>query len=463
MGRIDDERRAALEAAHRHALEWLGSVAERPVRPELDVEGVRERLGRELPAEGLPAAEVVDELAAAAGNGLMAMGSSRFFGFVIGGAYPAALGADWLVAAWDQNNGSRQTTPGVAAVEEVAAEWLLELLGLPAGSGVGFVTGGTMANFSCVIAARDAVLRAKGFDSATGGLQAAPRVRFLAGDQVHTSMVLAARLAGLGPPQTVGADDQGRIDVDGLERALAEDPDAATIVALQAGDVHSGAFDDFARAIEVAHAAGAWVHVDGAFGLWAAASPRFAHLVRGLADADSWATDAHKTLNVPYDCGVAIVRDEAAMTAALGAHAAYLPAVASISDPYDRTPELSRRARGVTVWAALRSLGRAGVRRLVEGLADAASALADGFRAIGGLEVLNDVVFTQVCLAGRDDETTAALGEWLRAEGTIWASSSTWRGRTVVRFAVSNFATDAEAVRRTVDAVERGLAAVTTR
>jgi glutamate/tyrosine decarboxylase-like PLP-dependent enzyme len=202
------------------------------------------------------------------------------------------------------------------------------------------------------------------------------------------------------------------------------------------------------------------VHVDGAFGLWAAASPRLQHLVAGLADADSWATDAHKTLNVPYDCGVAIVRDEAAMTAALGAHAAYLPAVASVSDPYDRTPELSRRARGVPVWAALRSLGRAGVTGLIDGLTDAAAGLAAGFEAVPGLEVLNDVVFTQVCLAAPTDAETAALGEWLRAEGTVWASSSTWQGRTVVRFAVSNRGTDAEAVRRTVDAVARGAAAL---
>lgn len=450
--------RRALEAAHRHALEWLDTLADRPIRPELDVDGVRARLPRALPEEGEEPAAVVEELVGAASPGLMAMGSARFYGFVIGGTYPAALAADWLVSAWDQNTGSRQPTPATAAVEEAAASWLLELLGLPAHSGVGFVTGGTMANFACVVAARDAVLRRAGADPAAGSGRS-PAVRFLAGDAVHTSMVLAGRLAGIGEPRTVGADDQGRIDVDGLRRALDEDEGPA-IVALQAGDVHSGAFDDFAAATEIAHTAGAWVHVDGAFGLWAAASPRLQGLVEGLADADSWATDAHKTLNVPYDCGVAIVRDEAAMTAALGAHAAYLPGVLSVSDPYDRTPELSRRARGVPVWAALRSLGREGVARLVDGLADAATALAAGFAEIPGLEVLNEVAFTQVCLASHDDAATAALGEWLRAEGTVWASSSTWQGRTVVRFAVSNHGTDAEAVRRTVDAVARGAAAV---
>lgn len=450
--------RQALDVAHRHAMAWLGTVAERRVRPDLDVDGVLARLERALPDEGMDAAAVVEELAEASEPGLMAMGSPRFYGFVIGGTYPAALGADWLVSAWDQNTGSRQPTPATAAVEEVAGAWLLDLLGLPAESGVGFVTGGTMANLSCLLAARDAVLRTHGADPAAG-LRQAPVIRFLAGDAVHTSMVLAGRLSGLGEPTTVGADAQGRIDVAGLERALAGAGGPA-IVALQAGDVHSGAFDDFAGAVEIAHRAGAWVHVDGAFGLWAAASPRLQHLVDGLAQADSWATDAHKTLNVPYDCGVAIVRDEAAMTAALGAHAAYLPAAASISDPYDRAPELSRRARGVPVWAALRALGRTGVVGLVDGLVDAATALAAGFRAIPGLEVLNDVVFTQVCLAASDDAATAALGEWLRAEGTVWASSSTWRGRTVVRFAVSNHGTDDEAVRRTVDAVARGAASL---
>jgi glutamate/tyrosine decarboxylase-like PLP-dependent enzyme len=457
-GTSKDQYRHALELAHRHALGWLDSLPDRPIRPEADVDAVLAGLSRELPDGGAAPAAVVEELAEASAPGLMAMGSPRFYGFVIGGAYPAALAADWLVSAWDQNTGSRQPTPATAAVEEVAAAWLLDLLGLPAQSGVGFVTGGTMANFACLVAARDAVLRQVGVDPGDG-IQQAPPIRFLAGDAVHTSMVLAGRLAGLGTPMTVGADDQGRIDVAGLERALAAGS-GPTIVALQAGDVHSGAFDDFTAAIAVAHRAGAWVHVDGAFGLWAAASPRLQHLVAGLADADSWATDAHKTLNVPYDCGVAIVRDEAAMTAALGAHAAYLPAVASVSDPYDRTPELSRRARGVPVWAALRSLGRAGVTGLIDGLTDAAAGLADGFEAVPGLEVLNDVVFTQVCLAAPTDAETAALGEWLRAEGTVWASSSTWQGRTVVRFAVSNRGTDAEAVRRTVDAVARGAAAL---
>ncbi|MET0782290.1 MAG: pyridoxal-dependent decarboxylase [Microbacterium sp.] len=453
-----DEYRDALEAAHRHALAWLDTVRDRPIRPETDADGILARLDPRLPEDGTSPTAVIEELVDAAAPGLVAMGSPRFYGLVIGGTYPAAMAADWLVSAWDQNTGSRQPGASTAALEEVSGRWLLELLGLPTSSGVGYVTGATSANLSALIAARDAVLRDRGHDAARG-IQNAPTIRFLAGDAVHASVVLAGRIAGLGAPVTVGADEQGRIDVDGLTGAL-EAHAGPAIVALQAGDVHSGAFDDFSAAIDVAHLHGAWVHIDGAFGLWAAASPRLRHLLAGAERADSWATDAHKTLNVPYDCGVAFVRDEAAMTASLGVHAAYLPAVTSTADPYDHVPEMSRRARGVPVWAALRSLGSRGVADLVDGLVDAAVGLADGFRRIPGLEVLNDVVFTQVCLASREDADTVALGEWLRAEGTVWASSSVWRGRAVVRFAVSNRGTDAEAVRRTVDAVARGAAAV---
>ncbi|GAB3604310.1 pyridoxal phosphate-dependent decarboxylase family protein [Microbacterium aureliae] len=452
------EYTAALDAAHRHAAAWLRGLPDRSIRPDQDADQLRARLPAALPDSGRDPEAVVDELAAAVEPGLMAMGSPRFYGFVIGGAYPAALAADWLVSAWDQNTGSRQPTPGTAAVEEVAAGWLLDALHLPPESGVGFTTGATSANLSCLVAGRDAVLRRAGH-APERGLSAAPPVRFLAGDAVHTSVVLAGRICGLGAPRTVGADDQGRIDVAGLRRALA-DGEGPAVVALQAGDVHSGAFDDFAAAVAVAREAGAWVHVDGAFGLWACAVPRLAHLVADIAQADSWATDAHKTLNVPYDCGVAIVRDEAAMSASLGAHAAYLPQVADIADPYDHVPELSRRARGVTVWAALRQLGRAGVIELVDGLATAAAGIAAGVGRTPGLRVLNDVVFTQVCVAAADDERTAALGEWLRAEGTVWASSSRWQDRVVVRFAVSNRLTDADAVERTVDAIRRGAAAV---
>ncbi|QEO13281.1 aspartate aminotransferase family protein [Agromyces intestinalis] len=452
----DDEYTAVLAAAEHHAREWLNSVGERPVAAAATPEEVAAALGTELDDEGRDPAAVIDELAEAIEPGLTAMSSPRFYGFVIGGIHPAALGADWLVSAWDQNTGSRIPTPGTAAVEELAARWLLDLFGLPPGSGVGFVTGGTTANLSCVLSARGEVLRRAGWDVERDGLAGAPPVRFLAGDAVHSSMALAGRMAGLGLPRTVGADDEGRIDVRGLEAALAEGA-GPVIVALQAGDVHSGAFDDFAAAIDVAHAAGAWVHVDGAFGLWASASPSLRHLVTGFEAADSWATDAHKTLNVPYDCGVAIVRDESAMAAALGAHAAYLPVPGAVSEPYDHTPELSRRARGVSVWATLRSLGRAGVADLVDGLVASARDLADGLAALPGLEIVNDVVFTQVCVAAEDDARTAALVRGLVDDGVVWASPSRWRGREIVRFSVSNRGTDATEVARTIEAVERVL------
>ncbi|MEA4944550.1 MAG: aminotransferase class V-fold PLP-dependent enzyme [Propionicimonas sp.] len=449
----------ALDAAHALALAWLQTMPTRPIAPVLTIDQVKDRLGRDLAAGGAPAGTVVAQLADAVEPGLIAMQSPRFYGFVTGGTYPAALGADWLVSAWDQNASFRSTTPGVVAVEELAGDWLCELLGLPPGAAVGFTTGATSANLACLLSARNAVLRAEGWDVEQDGLQGAPRLRLLAGASVHGSLVAAGRMAGLGLPRLVEVDDQGRIDPDALAMVLAGEEGPA-IVALQAGDVHSGAFDDFTRSIAAAHAAGAWVHVDGAFGLWAAASPSLRHLVAGHEAADSWATDAHKTLNVPYDSGVAIVRDPAAMTAALGQRAAYLPEGNAVPEPQDRTVELSRRARGVPIHAALRALGRDGVAALLDGLVMAARALADGFDAIPGLEVLNDVAFTQVCLAGPDDTRTAALGDWLRAEGTTWPSSSHWRGRAVVRFSVSNYGTDDQAVRQTLDAVRRGAQAV---
>ncbi|MDQ7991474.1 MAG: pyridoxal-dependent decarboxylase [Propionicimonas sp.] len=454
-----DEYEDPLHAARAHAMDWLDSLPERRIQPELAIEAVKDRLGRDLPVAGDDATRVVHHLAEAVEPGLIAMQSPRFYGFVIGGTYPAALAADWLVSAWDQNAGSRQATPGVVAAEELAGDWLLSLLGLPAEAGVGFSTGATTANLSGLLAARSAVLRRLGWDVERDGLAGGPPITFLAGDSVHSSILSAGQLAGLGRPRTVGADPQGRISLPGLDAALA----AATgpvVVALQAGDVHSGCFDDFASAIPLARAAGAWVHVDGAFGLWAGASPALRHLVEGYELADSWATDAHKTLNVPYDCGVAIVRDPSDMLAALGTQAAYLPVRAGVLEPFDRAVELSRRARGVPVWAALRALGRDGVAGLVDGLVAAARGLAAGFTAIPGLQVVNDVVFTQVCLAAVDDATTTALGDWLRADSTAWPSNSTWQGRQVVRFSVSNRGTDAAQVARTVDAVARAAAAL---
>jgi glutamate/tyrosine decarboxylase-like PLP-dependent enzyme len=279
----------------------------------------------------------------------------------------------------------------------------------------------------------------------------------LVGDERHDTVDLALRYLGLGRPETVPADDQGRIRADLLASALASSPDEPTIVALQAGNVHSGGFDPFPEAIAAAHAHGAWVHVDGAFGLWAAASARFRPLVAGMADADSWATDAHKTLNVPYDSGLVIVRDPAAVRAAMGMHGDYL-LLDEAGEPFDKVPELSRRGRAFTVWAALKSLGRAGVEDLVDRLCRHARALADGLRTIDGAEVLNDVVFTQVCASFGSDERTQAVVERMLADGTAWMTGSRWRGRAVLRISVSNWATDEADVARSIDALRRAAA-----
>ncbi|MFI2708020.1 pyridoxal phosphate-dependent decarboxylase family protein, partial [Nocardioides sp. CER28] len=331
---------------------------------------VADALGRELPDGPTDPGEVVDLMAGACEAGLTAMPSGRFYGMVIGGSAPAALAADWLVAAWDQNSAMRALTPATAALEEVAAAWLLDLLGLPADAAVGFPTSATTANLTCLLAARDRVLREAGWDAATQGLTGAPRVRVLVGAEVHESVLYALRYLGLGAPETVPADRQGRLDPDALVAALR--PGEPTIVVLQAGNVHSGAFDPFGPAIAAAQAAGAWVHVDGAFGLFAAAAPSLRHLTAGMEDADSWTTDAHKTLNVPYDCGIAVVRDAAALRAVTGKTGDYLP-FGAVAEPTDRVPELSRRARGVPVWAVLRSLGRSGVADLLEGFCRHAS------------------------------------------------------------------------------------------
>lgn len=457
MSTQGDEYEAALDTARHRASDWLRGVGSRPVAPSATADELRGAFADPLPPGPTDPAEVVAMLADGAEPGLMAIGSGRFFGWVMGGTYPAALGADWLVSAWDQNSGIRSATPATAAIEETAASWILDLLGLPDDADLGFTTGATMANFTCLAAARGAVLRAAGWDLVADGLAGGPRVHVLVGEERHDTVDLALRYLGLGAPTAVPSDEQGRIRVDALEAALREVPEGAPlIVALQAGNVHSGAFDPFGPAIDLVHARGGWVHVDGAFGLWAAASPSMTGLVRGLSAADSWTTDAHKTLSVPYDCGIAVVRDPASMRGAMGVHASYLVDDASgIGDPHERVPELSRRARGVPVWAALRSIGRDGVVDLVDGLARHARGIADGVRGIPGAVVLNDVVFTQVCIAFEDDERTKAVTQRLLADGTTWMSGSRWRGRDVIRVSVSNWATDDEDVARSVDALRR--------
>jgi glutamate/tyrosine decarboxylase-like PLP-dependent enzyme len=447
------ERHAALDRAHTHARAWLDSLGDRPAPARLDVDAVVRALGTSLPDAPSSPEDVVDLLAAAVEPGLSSTPSGRFFGFVVGGTHPAALAADWLVSAWDQNVGLRALSAGGAALEEVAGAWLVDLLGLPPASAVGFTTGATMANFTGLAAGRDALLRRTGWDPAHG-LAGGPPVRVLAGAEVHGSAELALRYLGLGTPELLAVDEQGTVLPSALESALASGRGRPTLVALQAGSIHSGASDPFDALVPLAHEHGAWVHVDGAFGLWAAASPTYRHLVRGVGAADSWATDAHKTLNVPYDSGVVVVRDPAHLRSAMTVHGAYLIHDAA-GDPHETVPEMSRRMRGAPVWAVLRSLGRSGVADLVNGLCERARQFASGAAEVPGARVVNDVVFTQVCLSFGDDATTEAVVAGMLADGTAWMTGSRWHDQAVLRISVSNWSTTEDDVRRSLEALRR--------
>lgn len=462
--------REALAAAVRHATLWLESQPGRRVGPQQAARELGAAFDGALPQSGMAPADVVDYLAGHAEPGLMAMPSGRFFGWVIGGTLPAAMAADWLVSAWDQNSVLRYATPAIAAIEDAAGHWLLELLRLPEESDVGFVTGATMANFTGLAAARWRLLKDAGWNLQRDGLFGAPRIHCLVGEERHETVDVALRYLGMGSPTVVPADSQGRIDPAELDCALdrialdqasaagQSSPPALVLVCLQAGNLHSGAFDPFGAAVAVSKAHGAWVHVDGAFGLWAAAVPELARLTAGVEGADSWATDAHKSLNVPYDCGVVAVRDAQALRSAMGLNASYLLQDADrAGDPSQRVPELSRRARGVPVWAALKSLGRDGVEEQIRRLAASAARLAEELTAVERVEVLNDVGYTQITVAFGDDATTRRVAERLIADGKVWMSGSRWHGRDVVRISVSNWTTDADDVATAVEAVRTAL------
>lgn len=449
---VDDDRIRGLDAAHRAALEFLGSLRDRPVWPRATLAEMVEAFGGPLPPDGLDPEEVIGEIVSRADPGLVAIPGGRFFGFVIGGTLPAALAADWLVSAWDQNSGSALLTPTTVALERIAGRWMLEILDLPDTASVGFVTGGQMANFTCLATARHAVLARVGWNASEQGLHGSPRIRFVVGADRHGSIDRAARFLGIGRSgiTVVESDEQGRMRPDALSSVLA-DGSGPVIVCLQAGEVHTGAFDDFSALVPIAHQHEAWVHVDGAFGLWAAASESLRPLTSGMSAADSWATDAHKTLNVPYDCGMAIVRDPADSIAAFRTGGDYL--IYTSLDPWDVTPELSRRARGVPAWAALRSLGRNGVANLIDGLHENAVAMAAGLATIDGIRVLNDVDYTQVMFCLDSDEATRQLGEAILAEGTAAVTGAEWRGRAALRCSMSSWATTRDDIDRTVSAI----------
>jgi len=455
-----DERKI-LERVLEEATGFLDGLPGRRVAARTDVDGVAAALRRPLPDEGTEPMEVIEELIAGAEPGVLAIPSGRFFGWVMGGVLPVTLAADWLTSTWDQNAGLLVSSPAAAGAEWVASEWLLDLLGLPGNSAVGFVTGAMIANFTCLAAARHDVLRRAGWDVEGDGLHGAPPVTVIVGEERHETVDVALRFLGLGEQRTltVPADDQGRIRLDALTDILAQGGNTPLIVCLQAGNVHSGAFDPIAEAVDLAHQYGAWVHVDGAFGLWAAASAQYRHLVAGVERADSWASDAHKTLNVPYDSGLAIVAKADAMYAAMGVHAAYL-IQDERPDPFSTVPEFSRRARGFPVWAALRSLGRRGVAEMVERFCRHARRFAAGLAELDGVRVVNDVVFTQVCVSFGTDEATREVATRLLRDGTAWMTPSTWHGQAVLRISVSNWRTTEEDVDRTLAAVRRVLAEV---
>jgi len=451
--------RSLLVAAADHAADFLETLPDGRVgAEELDVDALRERFDVPLPDGPTEPRVVLDELVAAASPGLVRSQSPRYFGYVIGGSLPAALAADMVVAAWDQNAGGYSVSPISSVVEDVVGDWLVELLGLPAGASFGLTTGCQQAHVTCLAAARNGVLDRVGWDVEVGGLQGAPRVRLLVSDERHVTIDRAARILGFGTAALVpfAVAEAGRIDPAALRAELAGG-DGPTIVCAQAGDVNTGGFDPLAEIVEAAHAAGAWVHVDGAFGLWAAASPRTRHLLEGHAGADSWATDAHKWLNVPYDCGLAVVADPQPHHAAMVVSAAYLRGSREGErDPSRWVPDFSRRARGFAVYAALRSLGREGIAELVERCCSCARRFAEVLGTDDQVEILNDVVLNQVLVRfGEDDETTDAVVAAVQDEGTCWMSPTTWRGRRAMRISVSNWATTIADVDRSCEAIVR--------
>jgi glutamate/tyrosine decarboxylase-like PLP-dependent enzyme len=437
------------------AADYVASLKDRPVYPHVEPDELREALGGPLPDKPLEAEQVVEELASAADPGLVAMGSGRYFGFVIGGALPAALAADWLASAWDQNAGLYVGGPTASVVEEVTREWLLELLGLPADCSIGFVTGTQMAHVTGLAAARRHVLDAVGWDVGSGGLTGAPPVRVLVGEKRHVTVDRALRLLGLGAPTVVAADEQGRLLPAALSEALGDGP---TIVCAQAGEVNTGAFDPLPEIADLAEEAGAWFHVDGAFGIWAAVSPRFRHLVAGIERADSWTTDAHKWLNVPYDSGIVLCRHPESHRAAMTTVASYLiqdEGDHRVRDQVDWVPEFSRRARGFAVYAALRSLGRHGLTELVERCCDGAARFAGAIAELDGVEVLNEVVLNQVLFRFDSDKRTDDVLDRVQEDGRVWMSGTTWDGRKAIRLSVSNWQTGDEEIDLAVDAFSR--------
>ena len=444
-----DMKELLTDAAVR-AAQYLEAIGSRRVAPTAEDVARLEALGGPLPPHPTDPAQVIALLDEAGSRATVASAGGRYFGFVTGGSLPAALAANWLAGAWDQNAALRVMSPAGAATEEIALEWIQDLLGLPEGCGGGFVTGATMANFMCLAAARHALLSRADWDVEENGLFDAPPIRVVVGDEVHVSLLKALALLGFGRARVtrIAVDEQGRMKAEALPQL-----DARTIVCIQAGNVNTGAFDPAAEICTRARNAGAWVHVDGAFGLWAMASPALGHLAAGIAGADSWTVDCHKWLNVPYDSGLALVREPEHLRAAMAFGAAYLPA-AEKREPAHYVPEASRRARGIEVWAALRSLGREGLAAMLERTCRLAARFADGLQD-AGYAVLNEVVLNQVLVCFGDDETTKRIIADVQNDGVCWCGGTQWHGRAAMRISVSSWKTTEEDVDKSLAAIIR--------
>ena len=456
----------ALTTAGRLAKEWLDGLADRPVQAKVPLEELRARFSRPLPEVPSPPEEVIAALERDMRDGLLGSAGGRFFAWVIGGGLESALAADWLVSTWDQNAALYACGPAVSVVEEVAGEWLKDLFDLPREASFGFTTGCQLAHMTSLAAARHAVLKRRGWDVESEGLQGAPDLRVIVNDQKHGSIQQAVNFLGLGQRSLVAVETHGdgRIPVDSFAQILSES-DEATIVVLNAADLNIGACDDFETLIPIAKEAGAWVHVDGAFGLFARASLKHRHLVRGLEHADSWATDGHKWLNVPFDCGVAIIRDRAAHKAAMTITAPYIAAGVAARDQIDWNPEWSRRARGVPVYAALRELGRSGVQDLIDRCCDHCAAIVAGIGALPNVEIVSEPTLNQGLLrftqvgktAEENDAYTDRVIHQINNTGEAFFSATTWQERRAMRVSVVNWRTTEEDVCRAIAAARRVL------
>jgi glutamate/tyrosine decarboxylase-like PLP-dependent enzyme len=433
------------------AITYLESLQDRSVAPGPEAIVALADLDTPFPDSPSDPAAVLQILDEYGSPATMGIAGPRFFGFVIGGSLPVALAANWLAGAWDQNNGIARVTPGTAVLEQIALSWLLEIFDLPSGCAGAFVTGTTVAHITSLAAARHAVLEQVGWNVEADGLIGAPPITVVVGEEAHPTLFKALGVVGLGRNRVirVPVDAQGRMRAEALPRLT-----GPAIVCTQAGNVNTGACDPHREIIDQARQSGAWVHIDGAFGLWAAAAPSRAHLVEGISAADSWATDAHKWLNVPYDSGLAFVRDAGALRAAMAVTAEYLPTEGGLRNPSDYTPELSRRARGVEVWATLRALGRSGLAELIERTCRHARRFAEGLSA-AGYQVLNEVVLNQVLVTFGDAERTRRVIAGIQQDGTCWCGETVWQRQTAMRISVSSWATTEDDVELSLEAMLR--------